>query len=252
MKPLNRIPLERLEEEWVELQAALQRLLAAGPRPGSDEATGQTALQLGLIGHALQADATVVAGHFRLAAASLAQALAQRGAPTADARVNPYQSELWLDVVAAFGREADRARCGDLQGWQLRHPAHAETHTQAAFLALLQRAVAGQPVDVASTRAVLRACEAATASRDDRLGVAPSVRGLEAVARADALQLNEALAQRLAAHQEDALRGDYKRLYEGLVCLPALALVALARRAGMASVVVSGYLPTHLLDLPAP
>ncbi len=249
MTRLNLISTEMLQEEQAELAPELDEMLAT-PTLAADAADtiGGLALRLGLVGHALGNPAHEVAARFRCAARHLAAALSHRPEPGPDDFRDPFRAELWLDVIAAFGTTADRQRCAALEAGALRHPAHVETATQGAYLKLLQRAVAGLTPEPAAVRAVLKACDAPTASRDDRLGVLPCARGLDAIARRDARGLNEALAQRLAAHAEDALRGDFKRRFEGLVCLPALALAAIGQYAGLVTTVTSDYLPLQLLS----
>ncbi len=249
MLKLNRIAPARLQSRWREGGDELPQLqaLQAG-EGGYDAELGELALELGLVGHAIQQDPAPVAAHLRLAARHLSQALALRDEPDPQTHRSPYQAETWLNVVGAFGTEADRLTCAALQAWQLRSPSHAQHQTQAHYLALLQAWFGGKAPDAVRLRAIVVQCEGARASREDRRFVQPACLGLDAVARHDAQAWNLSLAQLVAAHAEEARGGDFKLQAQGLICLRALMLARFGRDGAMQCSVASDYLPLWLLD----
>jgi hypothetical protein len=246
---LNRIPGARLRELWTTLPGQLDSLLQRPVRLASaDENAGRMALTLAMAGHALAEDEARIVHYFALSADRLAAALAQRPPAEEDDHRGPYESELFLDVVGAFGDNTARRLCAGLRADQLRWPRHAAHDTQALYLTQLQRILAGDRLDPTAAHEIARRCTAAQASREDRRFVRPALEGLAAVERADERAWNVALAQLVEAHAEEATQGDFKFQPEGLVCMRALMLASLGLDAGMDCRIDSPYLPIYLYD----
>jgi hypothetical protein len=246
---LNQIPAARLRELWTTLPGQLENLLQRPVRLAStDENAGRMALTLAMAGHALSEDGARIAGYFALSAGHLAAALAQRPPAEEGDHRGPYESELFLDVVGAFGDDTACRLCAGLRPDQLRWPEHAAHETQWLYLQQLQRILAGGRLDPAAAHEIAERCASAQASREDRRFVQPSVEGLAAVERTDERAWNVALAQLVEAHAEEATQGDFKFQPEGLVCMRALMLAGLGLDAGMDCRIDSPYLPIYLYD----
>lgn len=246
---LNQIPEARLRKLWATLPAQLDNLLQRPERLAStDENAGRMALTLAMAGHALSEDEARIVDYFALSADRLAVALAQRPPAEDSDHRGPYESELFLDVVGAFGDDTARRRCAGLRPDQLRWPRHAAHDTQALYLQQLQRILAGGRLDPAAAHEIAERCTSAQASREDRRFLRPSLEGLAALERADERAWNVALAQLVEAHAEEATQGDFKFQPEGLVCMRALMLAGLGLDAGMDCRIDSPYLPIYLYD----
>jgi hypothetical protein len=246
---LNQIPEARLRELWTTLPGQLANLLQGPVRlESADENAGRMALTLAMAGHALSEDGARIADYFALSAGHLAAALRRRPPAEEGDHRGPYESELFLDVVGAFGDDSARRLCAGLRPDQLRWPRHAMHETQAMYLTQLQRILAGDRLDPAAAHEIARRCTSAQASREDRRFLRPSLEGLAAVERADERAWNVALAQLVEAHAEEATQGDFKFQPEGMVCMRALMLAGLGLDAGMDCRIDSPYLPIYLYD----
>lgn len=246
---LNQIPEARLRKLWTTLPGQLANLLQRPVRlESADENAGRMALTLAMAGHALSEDGARIADYFALSAGHLAAALRQRPPAEEGDHRGPYESELFLDVVGAFGDDTARRLCAGLRPDQLRWPRHAMHETQAMYLTQLQRILAGDRLDPAAAQEIAMRCTSAQASREDRRFLRPSLEGLAAVERADERAWNVALAQLVEAHAEEATQGDFKFQPEGLVCMRALMLAGLGLDAGMDCGIDSPYLPIYLYD----
>lgn len=244
MPALNQISDDILREDWADLGEQL-----AGLQPKKqDESIGRVAMTLGLIGHAIDADEAQTLRHFRLAATHLARALAKRAPPHESEHRGPHESELFLNVIGAFGDSEAWRLCAALLPQQLRWPEHAQHQAHGRYLGLLVRHFAGNEPDDTDLRAVLSSCESPRASREDRRFLRPSAQGLDAVEQQDDTAVKLALAQLVAAHAQEALAGDLRLQFEGLACLRALMLARFALDAGLDVAIESPYLPLHLLE----
>jgi hypothetical protein len=246
---LNQIPEARLRELWTTLPGQLANLLQGPVRLKSvDENAGRMALTLAMAGHALSEDGARIAEYFALSADHLAAALRQRPPAEEGDHRGPYESELFLNVVGAFGDDTARRLCAGLRPDQLRWPEHAAHETQAMYLKQLQRILAGDRLDPTATHEIAKRCTSAQASREDRRFLQPSLEGLAAVECNDERAWNVALARLVEAHAEEATQGDLKFQPEGLVCMRALMLASLGLDAGMDCRIDSPYLPIYLYD----
>lgn len=250
MPPLNQISQSRLREEWAELGQSLAELRPAPGKPTAhDDGIGRMAMSLGLIGHALDASPDETRPHFTLAATHLARALAKRAPPGEDEHRSPDESELFLNVIGAFGDREAWLLCTSLMPHQLRWPEQPRHQAQGTYLGMLVQHFAGQTLDDQALHAVLSGCDSPKASREDRRFLRPSANGLDAVAHQDDTAVKLALAQLVTAHAQDALAGDLSLRFEGLACLRALMLARFALKAGLSVAIASPYLPLHLLDM---
>lgn len=246
---LNQIPQARLREQWTTQQQKLADKLNSPVRLKSfDETAGRMAMRLAMVGHALSEDAERIAGYFSLAAGHLAAALAQRPAPEESEHRGPYQAELFLNLVGAFGDDVACQLCAGLRPDQLRWPEHPVHDTQALYLNQLLRMLGGERLDPDAVADIGRRCKLAQASRADRRFLQPSLDGLGALERDDERAWNLALAQLVEAHAEEATQGELALQPEGLVCMRALMLARLGLNADMDCSIDSPYLPIYLFD----
>lgn len=246
---LNRISAQRLRELWIELPEQLALLEQRPVRLKSfDESAGRMAMRIAMVGHALSEDCGQIVRHFALSADHLAAALSQRPVPEADEHRGPYEAELFLNVVGAFGGDDAYRLCAGLRADQLRWPEHAAHVAQAGYLSQLLRYFAGMPLDPAVMQEIAQRCASARASREDRRFLQPSLAGMIAVVEGDERAWRLALAQLVEAHAEEAAHGDLQLQVEGLVCLRALMLARLGLDAGLDCDIDSPYLPLYLYD----
>ena len=180
------------------------------PRRASfHESAGRLLLKLGLLSYALEAPPADVRDCFLRASGHLARALADRQRDPDETR-SPYEAETFINLVACFGSEDDHRLIGSLQPWQYRNPEYKAHAAFAQYLAVLVRYIGDTNLDSGSIAKVLAACEATKASKEDRLFLLPSARGLAAVEAGNESEWNYALAQLVAAHAEEARSGDFK------------------------------------------
>jgi hypothetical protein len=246
---LNQIPEARLRAQWTTQQQKLEDKLNSPVRLQSfNETVGRMAMRLAMVGHALSEDADRIAGYFSLAAGHLATAIAQRPAPEESEHRGPYEAELYLDLVGAFGDDHAWQLCAALRADQLRWPEHPVHDTQAMYLSQLLRILGGDRLDPGAVHEIGRRCALAQASREDRRFLQPSLDGLGALERDDERAWNLALAQLVEAHAEEATQGELALQPEGLVCMRALMLARLGLDADMDCRVDSPYLPIYLYD----
>jgi hypothetical protein len=246
MLTLNQISEASSRDNASYARETLQTLVA-GPRHANfNEIAGRLSLELGLYLYALEADEAEIRSCFTTAAQYLSLALAGRKQDS-DADRSPYEAEQFVNVIVCFGNEADCRGIAALQPRQYRNPQHKQHEALAQYLATLLPQLGGGEPSAPALRAVLARCEARTASKEDRLFLAPSVRGLLAVVEEDESAWNLALAQLTAAHAEEARTGDFRLLPDGFVCFRALMLAKLGMDADLYCRAASEYLPVLLL-----
>lgn len=249
LEQLNRIPLVRLRELWTTLPQKLAQLQSRAEHlQSADESAGRMEMTLAMAGHALAEDGASIVRYFAQSAGHLAAALARRAAPDEGEHRGPYEAELFLNVVGAFGDDNAWQLCARLRPEQLRWPAHAAHATQAMYLAQLQRVLGGELLDPAAVRQIEQHCASVQANREDRRFVQPALAGLAALERHDERAWNLALAQLVEAHAQEAMDGDFQAQPEGLVCMRALMLARLGLDADLACRIDSAYLPLYLFS----
>ncbi|MGA3402727.1 MAG: Imm49 family immunity protein [Acetobacteraceae bacterium] len=252
MLELNQIAELRAQQSAAFTRELLADVLNEPAQSSLDASAGRLSLDLALLLYALESDRTEIRQCFRQAALHLSRDLAARQPPDPATHRSPCEAEMHINVIASFGTQDDRGRIAGLQPWQYRNPPYPEHAALARYLAALLPYVSGAPLDHAALDAVAAACETDNATKEDRLFLLPSVRGLAAVEARDARAWNLALAQRVAAHQDEARAGDVRLLPQGFICLGGMMLAKLGRDKGMACRATSDYLPLFLLDDEAP
>lgn len=90
-------------------------------------------------------------------------------------------------------------------------------------------------------------CSSDRASKEEMKFLLPKIRGVKAIMDSDQPAFHRAITDLVEAHKWEALRGEYRLMYEGLICLPGLMLAQLGREKQMDVTVKSDYLPLHLL-----
>ena len=124
---------------------------------------------------------------------------------------------------------------------------YQETQVFADDLKQLVRLLnAGSPetVDLAS---VINRAEVEFAPRNDRVFTLPKAKALQALVTGNVAEWEHAVGGIVAAHREEALKGEYKLLEDGFIALPALMLARLGMERGQNCKVESPYLPLELV-----
>jgi len=88
-----------------------------------------------------------------------------------------------------------------------------------------------------------------SASKNEEKELLPCVDALTACLESDEISFNDSLKKLLIWHGREAMKGEYMRNNDGLMCLPGLALVKFAARLEIETTVSSHYLPIQLLEL---
>lgn len=255
MLTLNRIQEKEAQDnlEWMrELLHDVRKLPSSDDprkRQHIHENIGSLSLQLGLTAYALERDANEVHSYLSDAAEHLAQSLVLLSPPEPETHRNPWQVEQILSLVACFGSAQSRSAMGTLDANRYRHPVRPEHDALARYLDVLRAHVAGAALDTAALSAVVQACESPRATKEDRLFLRHSARGLMAVDAKNAEDWNYALAQILTSHGREARNGDLALLADGFVSLPALMLANAGLERGLSCHAKSEYLPLVLLEL---
>jgi hypothetical protein len=255
MLRLNGITEERaLDNEEFTRDLLRQVLLKSAPedreaRQSFHESAGQLSLKLGLLSYALERDATEVIRLFEGAAKHLVPALALREPPDPDTHRSPWEAEQFINVIVCFGEGSSALETiAQLKTGQYRNPLRKEHEALDQYLKVLLKFLGGGTIDVPALERVITACEAAKATKDDRLFLLPSARGLTAIAAEDEDQWNYSIARLLSAHGQEARKGDLKLLPDGLVSLRAMMLAKLGIDNEMECRAESDYLPLFLLE----
>jgi hypothetical protein len=168
--------------------------------------------------------------------------------PTPSEHRSPQLFKETVDLVIAFGTPALRGALREVRPLQYRVPAYPHDDALAQLIEIVSGFAAGQPLDVEACRSVEARCEADQASRWDRLFYLPYARAVRAAAEGDAAAWNGAIALLIKAQEDEAKRGEYKRMPNGLMCLPGLAVAKLGIERGLTCNTNSDYLPLALLE----
>ena len=95
--------------------------------------------------------------------------------------------------------------------------------------------------------ALIDRCGLASASKEDRTLVLPLAKGLQSILRDDAEALEAELRKRVDLHHRSATRGELRFSYEGILCLPSMAVAQIALDRGLSVADFSGHLGFELL-----
>lgn len=254
---LNRIADEVIDERLREHREALATWLAAPPadpsvraRQNYHAAVGRRARDAGLLLSQRKGTPQEVRALLQAGAASALEALTLRLRPepaVGDFRRLGEFREI-VNLVGAFGDVTLRGQAASVPEWQYRFPVSAEDDARALYLDVLKRYLNGEPLDQSACARVEAHAAAAVASKEDCLFLLPDVRALWALASGNTAQFQEALAQLVAAHEREAMRGENRFKTTGLMCLPGLRLARFALDQGLRCTVQSPYLPLDLLE----
>lgn len=254
MLKLNRIAEDRAKQNADHTWGLLNRVLSqrVGPeaesRQSYHESAGRLSLKLGSLLYALEANPEEIWNLFRQAAKNLAPALALRERPDPDTHRNPWEAELFINVIGCFGDDEEWAAVATLQRRQYCNPERQDRDAVVRYLETVLRYMGGDEIDTATLAEVVQACGRPAASKEERLFLLPSARGLAAVAAGDEDGWNHALAQIVAAHAREARSGDLKLLPDGFISFRALMLAKFGMDQEMECRAQSDYLPLFLLE----
>ena len=164
---------------------------------------------------------------------------------------SPRDFEKALNLVVCFHTRPLRETAAQVQKWQYCHPPHADQERLVGYLEMLKMFVSGTPLNSTAYQQLESNCTSDIASREEFVFLVPKLRGLRALEAGDESAWNQAIADLVQAHEVEARCGAYRRLPDGLLCLPALMLLELGRERGLACSVESPYVPPSLLEGPA-
>jgi Immunity protein 49 len=153
-----------------------------------------------------------------------------------------------IDLVVCFGEKNLRRELSGIERWQYNVPEYDAYRIRADYLGVEKRFVGEGVLDEAELQRLEEFCSSDTASKEERKFVLPKIEGIKAVVSGDQAALNRAITDLIEAHKWEALRGEYRQMYEGLICLPGMKLAQLGRERNMAATVKSDYLPLRLLE----
>jgi hypothetical protein len=194
-------------------------------------------------------DPDELAALFAGAASDFALSLSLRPPPDESSSRSPWQAESYLCLIACFGDDEAAAQAASLEPWQYRFPARPETEDLARYLSHLCGAIDGADFDPVLLASIAAAAGVPNADRENRLFLAPAASGLIAIHSGDERAWNAAIAKLVAAHKEDALRGQLRLLPQGMIAMTALMVAKFGLDAGLKCTIESDYLPLFLLDL---
>lgn len=250
---LNKMTDQTIRELLDQRQESLAtRLASPAPAPGPARERYATAVAdmsfaIGAMLYQQEGDVAEIREHLARASVFFLQALTMRGTPGPTTRRNPYEFEKALALLVCFGDAGQRGRVAEIREEQYRVPPRPEQNAFAAYLDATKQFVASGTIDEQELDGVEQRCLTDTASKDERLSLLPKVRTLRAVVQSDEAGWNAALDNIIAAHEKEALHGEYTLLPDGLICLPAMMLAQLGAERGMTCQLNSAYLPNMLL-----
>jgi Immunity protein 49 len=153
-----------------------------------------------------------------------------------------------IDLVVCFGEKGLRRELAGIERWQYNFPEYDEHRIRADYSGVEKRFVGEGVLDEAELQRLEDYCSSDRASKEERKFVLPKIRGIKAIVSGDQASLNRAITDLIEAHKWEALRGEYRLMDEGLICLPGMTLAKLALERNMAAPVKSDYLPLRLLE----
>ncbi|MCI0660499.1 MAG: immunity 49 family protein [Acidobacteria bacterium] len=157
--------------------------------------------------------------------------------------------EMTIDLVICFGEERLRRELAGIQRWQYSFPEHDAYRSRTDFLEIEKRFVADGVLDETEMQRLEDLCLSDKASKEEKKFLLPKIRGIKAIVSGDQLAIHRAITDLIEAHKWEALRGEYRLLCEGLICLPGLMLAKLAGEKQVTVSVKSDYLPLHLIGV---
>jgi len=153
-----------------------------------------------------------------------------------------------IELVVCFGEKGLRRKLAGIERWQYNFPEYDDYRIRADYLGVEKRFVGEGVLDEAELQRLEDYCSSDRASKEERKFVLPKIQGINAIVSGDQAALNKAITDLIEAHKWEALRGEYRLMCEGLICLPGMMLAQLGRERNMAATVKSDYLPLLLLE----
>jgi hypothetical protein len=244
---------ENLEYTLGRVRSLLAEPVSADPadRERYFHSLGRDSADAGLMLYQQEAPAREVRAHLARGGQCLLLGVLQRGRPAPGEYRGPWEFEKAVNLVVCFYTRPIRETAAFVQPWQYYYPPDANQERFVRYLEMLQGFISGTPFDPAVCRQIEAQCTSDTAPREDFVFLAAKLRGLRALEARDAPAWNQAIADLVRAHEGEARCGQYRRLPDGFLCLPALMLAQLGRERGLACSVKSPYLPLSLLEGPA-
>jgi immunity protein 49 of polymorphic toxin system len=251
---LNKITDANAEEEIKDNLEIIPRRLAkleASDNPSETqkhlEKLAELNFETGVLLYQQEAAKEEIVSHLRSAAEFYVAFLSKRAEPKEMETRFVGDFEKAIDLVVCFGKRELRGELAGIQRWQYNSPEHKEYRTRADFLEVEKRYIAEGVWDGDESERLENHCSSDQASKEERNFLLPRIRGIKAIAGSDQSGLQKAITDLVEAHKSEALRGEYRLMYEGLICLPALMLARLGSEKEMAVTLKSDYLPLSLL-----
>ena len=224
---------------------------ARAPNPEQRDETfylwmGELRFNLGAAACFEQTGHKAVRAEFEKAAQAWSMELGIRAAPNAQTNRNPTQSLRRLAMITCFGDPDQWPSLGALTAEQLHWPQDRhQLAAQAVDLLRIRLATGGVDGDLAKKIGVQAASPEADRYEVEVIG--PVADALLAIDAKSGTRLAAALTSIVGAHRREALEGAYRHQLEGVIEMTALALLKLARDAGVDCDFESPYVPRELL-----
>src|SRR5262245_26186059 len=148
-----------------------------------------------------------------------------------------------INLVVGFGEKRLRSELAGIQRWQYNFPEYDEYRSRADYLEVEKRFVAEGVLDETEIERLENLCLSDKASKEERKFLLPKIQGVKGIVSGDQLVIHRAVTELLEAHKWEALHGEYRLMYDGLICLPGLMLVKLAGEKQIDVSVKSDYMP---------
>jgi hypothetical protein len=204
--------------------------------------------EVGVLLYQLEAQKEEIVSHLRSAAEYYVKFIPILPEPKESESRFVGEFEKAIDLVVCFGGKNLRRELAGIERWQYNFPEYDEYRIRADYLEVEKRFVGEGVLDEAELQRLEDHCSSDKASTEERKFVLPRIEGIKAIVRGDQVALNRAITDLIEAHKWEALRGEYRLMYEGLICLPGMMLAQLGRERNIATPMKSDYLPLQLLE----
>lgn len=161
---------------------------------------------------------------------------------------DPRDFEKAFHLAICFGGPEERRTAAGLpEGLYIGEP-DDDQPPLLGYLTLLKQHVTGGTPDSMLLAQLIKCCRSDTASKHARKSILPRLQGLRALQTGSQDIWRQSIEGLVRDHEWEATKGEFRLLFDGFLCLPALALAQLGKERGMSCTINSAYLPLVLLE----